>query len=214
MILSIPADKAPLLKYQGSVHLMNIRRNELIESLSARGVDIVGGGEGVIVVSLRNLIPNAGSIEAGKIELLAVLRELNVDAVTFQAEDPAYILGNGITAHMLGRGIESQLPGIQRILSDVPIDESVHDGAAVPIFDRLGEATAYAMVDQIPEGANKEMVIAGATRDLFHAGLIDHSDSSYRDWLTPKVEEPPPLPSEFQTTPRKYKSLFDRSEGY
>lgn len=210
MIVSIPQDKAPLKKYEHSPHLKAIRLRELTESLAARGAELVGGGDGVVVLSLQHLIPANGTVENAKVELMQILRELNADAITFEASDPEYILGRGITSHMLGRGIESSLPGLQRILSDIPINEHEIGENVVPIFDRLDEATLYAATDRIPEGANEEMVIAGATRDLFHAGLIDHSDSSYRDWLTPKVEEPPPLPAEFQTSPRPYRSIFDQ----
>lgn len=184
---------------------------ELTENLAARGVEIVGGGDGVVVLNLRNLIPANGTVDSAKFELMQILRELQADGVTFEASDPEYILGKGITAHMLGRGIESSLPGLQRILSDIPINEHEIGENVVPIFDRLDEATLYAATDRIPEGANEEMIRRHATYDLYSAGLIDHVDDRYRDFLEPVIEEPPPLPPEFQTSPKPYKSIFDRS---
>ena len=211
MILSIPADKAPLLKYAGSQHLHNIRREELVASLSARGVDIVGGGPGIIVVNLRNLAIANGSLENGKRELLNILRELNVDAVTLQPEDASYLMGANVLSHSIGRGLESSSEGLERLLCDVPITEGETGGDAIPLFDRLDQACDFVMNDRLPTGANAEIVRRGVERDLFANNLLDRVDDTYRNWMDAPPEQAPPAHPDFEGTHRPYKSIFDRS---
>jgi hypothetical protein len=132
MLLSIPLDRAPLKQYENSPHLQKIRERELIESLKSRGVEIVGGGPGVVQVSLRNLAIANRSAAQGRIELVRILEELNADAVTVEPADLAYLAGGeNVFNHAIARGLESDSPGLAKILTDIPIDP---DGSGVPLF--------------------------------------------------------------------------------
>jgi hypothetical protein len=186
----------------------------MVESLSARGVDIVGGGPGVIQVNLRNLASANGSIEGGKRMLLQILAELNCDAVTLLPEDIGYIMGQNVMSHAISRGLESNVAGLERLLYDVPVSENDPAGDAIPLFDRLDSAIDFVLNDAPPPGADPDALRRGAEADLFRHNLLgDGNDSDHRAWMDgPIAEDPAPLPQEFRTEVRPFKSIFDRSE--
>jgi hypothetical protein len=76
----------------------------------------------VVVLSLRNLASANGSLERGRHELVNMLRELNADTV--EPADIEYLNGRDIFTHAIGRGLESEVPGLVNLLHDIPCDES------------------------------------------------------------------------------------------
>jgi hypothetical protein len=182
----------------------------LLQSLSARGVDVVGDGPGIVVLSLQNLAIANGSRERGKQALMEILKELNADAVTVQPQDLEYINGpEDFFSHAVAVGLQSDAPGLVELLHDIPIDETA-DGKSdgIPLFDRLAQAESFVCRDGMPMGADEAYIHRGVENDLRRSGFIDNQP--YRDWLEPAPERPvPELPEEFRTSPKPYKSIFE-----
>jgi hypothetical protein len=210
IILTINQLTAPLKKYENSPSLQAIKARELYQSLAARGVEVVGDGPNPdqIRVSLRSLALSNGSIADGQRELMAILGELSATAVSLEAADLEYINGPGnIFSHATARGLESQIPCVTNLLTDIACD----DEGNIPLFDRIDRAEAAALSDPIPEGADADIFKRGAERDLIQQGyLTDAGD--YRAFLEPEPEVLPELPADWRADPLPYKSIFDRSD--
>ncbi len=97
-------------------------------------------------------------------------------------------------------------------MTDIPVDED--DSETIPLWDRIDRANIFVANDVHPNQEVQAKLQQGAERDLFaHRMLPDDSIENYRSFLEPKQEvEPAPLPREFVSEPKAYKSIFDRSE--
>jgi hypothetical protein len=208
MIIGINPEKAPLRKY-ASVHLRAIKHRELADNLESRGVKIVHVGDSAIKVSLRGLLAAAGTIQRAQLEIMNILRELGADSVNIEPEDIEYLSGRDVFSHTIARGLEAGVPQLEAILQDIPISEDNDGDDVVPIFGQLDKAAHFVATDFHPDEDVHDKLKRGAERDLFTQGLLQGNDD-YRDWMEVKHEEPAPLPEQFQTQARPYKSIFDK----
>jgi|GEM_PF-4104665 hypothetical protein len=210
LIINIPADKAPLRKYENSPKLQSIKLKEFIADLSAKGIDVVGGDGPQIRVSLRNLATRNGSIHEGKRALLAALSQLNADAISLEPEDASYIQGVNVFSHAIGRGLESGSEGLKRLLCDVPISEGDGEGDSIPLLDRLEAANDFVVNDHAPANVDPEKLRNGADKDLLlNTNLLGNVNEDYRNWMEPAPEQEYVMPEDFVAKPRPYKSIFD-----
>jgi hypothetical protein len=209
MYVGIDPARAPLARYN-SQHLKEIKLKELTNALAAKGVELVRAGASSVELSLRNLIPANGTLHAAQVALMEVLQMLGADSVSLTAADLIYIGGNDVFTHSIARGLEANVEGLRDILTDIPVDED--DGVTLPIFNRIDRAAHFVVNDRHSSEEVNARLRAGAERDLQHNGLLD-ANNTYAEFLEPRQDaDPAPLPRDFQTQPKPYRSIFDREE--
>jgi hypothetical protein len=184
----------------------------LYQSLAARGVEVIGDGpnQDQIEVSLRNLALANGSVARGKQALVEILNELSASSVSLAAQDVDYINGPGdMFSHVTARGLESQIPCVADLLTDIPAD----DDGSIPLFSRLNQAEVAAFNDRIPDGADESIFERGAERDLIGQGYLTNA-GDYRAWMEPRPEVLPDYPEGWRADPLPYRSIFDDRGDY
>jgi hypothetical protein len=176
------------------------RFNELSNQLAESGVQIVGGDDNVVLLNLRNLAAQNGSIQRGQAALYEVLQALRAVRVDVEPGDLAYLWGNNVESHAIARGLESGVQALVNMLTSIEPDE---------VFDRLGQAAAFIYTDHIDDDRARGILNIAASNDLAAHGFVDSGWETYRDGLDWKDPEPREIPAEFQQSVRPYRSPFD-----
>jgi hypothetical protein len=187
MICFIDPQQAPLRNVPSALQERKI--TELAQSLSERGIQLVGGDEDRVYLNLRGLALANGSIERGQQTLYAALEELACVRIDCEAQDAGYVLGQGIVAHSISRALESGTPAVVSLLTCIEPHE---------LFTNLDRAWTYICGDGIvlrrgsdgsadPNSAwLQEQLRMGAENDLRAHGLLDGpADTS---WMEPAVD--------------------------
>jgi hypothetical protein len=187
LICFIDPQQAPLRNVPSALQERKI--TELAQSLSERGINLVGGDEDRVFLNLRNLSLAAGSIERGQQTLYAALEELACVRADCEVQDIGYVLGQGIVAHSISRALESGTPAVVSLLTCIEPHE---------LFGNLDRAWTHICGDGIvlqrgsdgnvdPNSAwLQEQLRVGAENDLIAHGLLDGREDT--SWLDPPVD--------------------------
>ncbi len=139
------------------------RTAEFIEQLAADGVQITGGDDNVVLISLRNLALANGSRERGQAALYSALNTLRAVRIDIEPQDVHYIFGQNVISQAIARGLESGIPGLVSLLTSVEPDE---------LYDRLEAASAFIFNDHAPDNQQvRDYLERGAEQDLYNSGL-------------------------------------------
>lgn len=180
--------------------------SDLADHLREQGITLFGESHvNAVRVSLRNLAATLG-LERGRQAVYMMLENLRAVRVDLDAADVQHLLGANVLSHAVSRGMESGVQPLLRLLTNISPDE---------LYDNLDRATGFVLNDQL-DPRIEGIVKSAATLDLIEHGLLEGApDESYRAGLEPRQEpEPAPLPREFQTSARPYRSAFDRDGSF
>jgi hypothetical protein len=79
-------------------------------------------------------------------------------------------------------------------------------------FDAISKAENFVINDRCPDNVDPEKLRAGAEKDLLiNTNILGNVNEDYRSWMDAREEVYAPMPEDYVTTPKPYKSLFDRS---
>jgi hypothetical protein len=179
MIAFIDPHRAPLANVPSA--LQERKLTELAQSLSERGINLVGGDEDRVFLNLRNLALANGSLERGQQALYAALEELACVRVDVELADITYLLGSNVESLAVTRGLEAGVPTLVRLLTSIEPSE---------LFENLDKATAFIYQDRATDEGVHQQLMAGAAGDLLRSGIIgesvhDINALGYDQWLTP-----------------------------
>jgi hypothetical protein len=210
MIAFIDPYRAPLRDVPSALHERKL--NELAQSLSGRGINLVGGDEDRVFLNLRNLAIANGSLERGQQTLYAALEELACVRVDVEIADVGYLEGQTIESHAIARGLEAGVPTLVSLLTSISPEE---------LFTNLTKASAFIYNDRVSDNGVHQQLMAGAAGDLLRSGLIGESAGdvnalTYRDFLEPPQD---PMLSNLDQYARErggdvqpFKSSWDQDE--
>jgi hypothetical protein len=123
-----------------------------------------GGNDEAVVLNLRNLAAQSGSLERGQQAIYAILGELAAVRVDVEPADVAYLIGNNPVAFAISRGLESRIPTLVTLLNSIEPEE---------LFSNLESASAFVMNDRLEDADAQQVLNQGARWDLYKHGLLD-----------------------------------------